>query len=135
MKKMLLVLLTVGVIFSCGKKEEPKADDAATETQTETTAEPAKEDAAATEGATFKDAEVQKYVDDYKAYIKEVSEAVAANDATKIADLGTKAQEWATKSQEITTKLANDPEEAKKFGEELTRLSQEYADEMAKMAK
>ena len=121
MKKMLLVLLTLGVIFSCGKKEEPKADDAATETQTETTAEPAKEDAAATEGATFKDAEVQKYVDDYKAYIKEVSEAVAANDATKIADLG--------------TKLANDPEEAKKFGEELTRLSQEYADEMAKMAK
>ena len=78
---------------------------------------------------------VQKYVDDYKAYIKEVSEAVAAKDATKIADLGTKAQEWATKSQEITTKLANDPEEAKKFGEELTRLSQEYADEMAKMAK
>ena len=66
MKKMLLVLLTLGVIFSCGKKEEPKADDAATETQTETTAEPAKEDAAATEGATFKDAEVQKYVDDYR---------------------------------------------------------------------
>ena len=135
MKKMLLVLLTLGVIFSCGKKEEPKTDDAKTETQTETTAEPAKEDAAATEGATFKDPEVQKYVDDYKAYIKEVTEVVTSKDAAKFAELGTKAQEWATKGQEVAAKLANDPEENKKFEEEMAKLGQQYADEMAKMAK
>ena len=134
MKKMLLVLLTLGVIFSCGKKEEPKADDAATETQTETTAEPAKEDAAATEGATFKDAEVQKYVDDYKAFIKEMSDAVAAKDAAKMQELTTKGSEWATKSQEIAAKLT-DPEEAKKFGEEMTKLGQEFAAEMEKATK
>ena len=134
MKKMLLVLLTLGVIFSCGKKEEPKADDAATETQTETTAEPAKEDAAATEGATFKDAEVQKYVDDYKAFIKEMSDAVAAKDAAKMQELTTKGSEWATKSQEVAAKLT-DPEEAKKFGEEVTKLGQEFADEMQKATK
>ena len=133
--KKVLVLLTLGVIFSCGKKEEPKAEDAKTETQTETTAEPAKEDAAAADGVTFKDAEVQKYVDDYKAYIKDVTDAVTSKDAAKLADLGAKGQEWATKTQEVATKLANDPEEAKKFADETTKLSQELADEMAKMAK
>ena len=43
MKKMLLVLLTLGVIFSCGKKEEVKTDNAETKTETTDTAEPAKE--------------------------------------------------------------------------------------------
>ena len=88
-----------------------------------------------TEGVTFKDPEVQKYVDDYKAYIKEVTEVVSSKDAAKFAELGTKAQEWATKGQEVAAKLANDPEESKKLADEMTKLGQQYADEMAKMAK
>ena len=133
MKKMLLVLLSLGVIFSCGKKEE-STTTTKTETTTTTTAEPAKTDAAATDVPTFKEPEVQKYVDSYQAYLKDVKDAVASKDAAKIQELTTKSQELATQGAEAAKKLT-DPAEAKKFADYMTKLGQEATEEMTKMAK
>ena len=132
MKKMLLVLLTLGVIFSCGKKEEAKTETETTKTETTTTATPT--DAAATDVPTFKEPEVQKYVDSYQEYIKNLKDAVASKDATKIQELTTKSQELATQGAEAAKKLT-DPAEAKKFADYMTKLGQEATEEMTKMAK
>lgn len=133
MKKMLLVLLSLGVIFSCGKKEE-STTTTKTETTTTTTAEPAKTDAAATDVPTFKEPEVQKYVDSYQAYLKDVKDAVASKDAAKFQEISAKGTELATQGQEAAKKLT-DPAEAKKFTDYMTKLGQEAADEMAKFGK
>lgn len=127
MKKMLLVLLTLGVIFSCGKKEEAK-------TETTTTTAEATKDAADTDAPTFKDADVQAYVDSYEEYIGNLKDAVASKDVAKIQELTAKSQELATKGTEAAKKLT-DPAEAKKLSDYMTKLSQEAADEMTKMAK
>ncbi len=134
MKKMLLVLLTLGVVFSCGKKDE-STTTTKTETTTTTTAEPTKTDAAATDVPTFKDPEVQKYVDSYQAYLKDIKDAVASKDTAKIQELSTvKAQELATQSQDALKKLT-DPAEQKKFTDYMTKAAQEFSDEMAKATK
>ena len=133
MKKMLLDLLALGVIVSCGKKEEPAvAEPAATEaTETTTeTAEPAATEAATTEAPKFKDADVQKYVDDYSTFIKDMQAATEAKDAAKIQELSAKAQEWATKGAEVGQKLAADPEEAKKYADYMTKLGEEFTNAM-----
>ena len=134
MKKMLLVLLTLGVVFSCGKKDE-STTTTKTETTTTTTAEPAKTDAAATDVPTFKDPEVQKYVDSYQAFLKDVKDASVSKDAAKFQELTTvKVQELATQSEEAMKKLT-DPAEKKKFNDYMEKAGKEFADEMAKFGK
>ena len=127
MKKILLVLLVFGVIFSCGKKEEPQTENV--ETKTETTAEPTKEGEASDAGATYTNPEVQKYVNDYKVLIKEYTAAVNAKDETKIAELEDKIHELTTKEAEISVKIT-DAEEVTKFSDEISKLDDE-ADALA----
>lgn len=125
MKKILLVLLTLGIIFSCGKKEEAKTDNADTKTETTTTAEPAKEEALAAGATVYSVPEVQKYIEDYKALLKEYAAAVDAKDEAKITELGDKIHELTVQEAEFTVKLT-DNEEAQKFSDELGKLDEEF---------
>ena len=118
--------MALGVIFSCGKKEEAKTDNAETKTETTTTTEPAKEgDASAADAAAYTVPEVQKYIEDYKALLKEYTAAVNAKDEAKSTELGDKIHELTTKEAEYAVKLT-DTEKAKKFSDEMAKLDEEY---------
>jgi len=123
MKKFLAMLAIAGIMVSCGgkKKEEKPADKPTTET-------PANSTHANSGNPTFADADVQKYVDDYTAFVNGYLDAVKGKDMTKIQDLSMKATEWTSRSMDISKKLATSPDEAKKFSDYMTALSQKWAD-------
>ncbi len=137
MKKVLLSLAVVSLISLTACKDDKKATEnqaAADSTQTEQPAQAVEEapkaeapaDAAAsTDVPKFADTDVQKFVDDYTAYIKDITAAASSKDMTKMAALSQKGQEWATKSAEIGKKLQANPEDAKKFAEYYQKLATE----------
>jgi hypothetical protein len=135
MKKLFAVVALVGLMASCNSKkkdektEETKMDTAVTTTPP-TTMEPTTTPTTTTNSDVpkFAVAEVQKYVDDYTAFVKSYVEAYRTKDMTKISSLSTKTTEWATKSQSVAMKLANNQEEATKFTNYMTKLSQEMTD-------
>jgi len=114
MKKILAVLALAGVMASCNnkKKDEPKPEGDTTTTMTPTTTDAPPADApAATAGVpTFSDPDVQKFANDYAAFIAEYKAGM--NDPAKLAELSKNMQEWSSKSSEIGMKLASKPEEA-----------------------
>lgn len=130
MKKIFAVLALVGVMTSCKSK---KKDEAKPETTTTTDATTTPTDATTTPTTTepsntavagvpsFKDADVQKFANDYTAFINEYKAGMA--DPAKAAQLATQLQEWSKKSTEIGMKLAKDPEEAKKWSDWAMELS------------
>lgn len=123
MKRILLSCAVLSLISFTACKNEAKDTDATVET-TETTNDGA--EATATEGVpTFSDSEVQKYVDDYTAFIKEYTAAAKSGDATKLSALAGNLQEWNTKSTAIGEKLATNPEDAQKFNEYIQKLALE----------
>lgn len=63
----------------------------------------------------FKDTEVQQYVIDYDAYVKEYIEAIKSKDIPRLTSLGLKAKEWTKKEQFISKKLVTDSNELKKY--------------------
>ncbi len=130
MKKFLAVLALVGVMTSCKdkKKDEKKPEDATTTTTTTTdpgtTTTTTTTTTAATAGVpTFADAEVQKFANEYGAFIAEYKAGM--KDPAKLAELAKGMQEWSTKAQSIGMKLANSPDEAKKWAEWTLAISKE----------
>ena len=120
MRKILLSLLLVGVIFSCGQKEESSSKN----TESSTT-----ESTESNSGAPkFKDPEVQKFADSYAELSKEYDNMTPE----KAAELSRKFQDLLSKSQEITQKLASDPEEAQKFTDYMTEIGEEIQEKMTK---
>lgn len=134
MKKILAVLALVGVMSSCKdkKKEEKKPEETTNTTTTPASTEPSTTPAttpAATEPApatatgvpSFSDPEVQKFANDYSAFMAEYKAGM--KDPAKLAKLSSSLQEWSKKAQGIGMKLANSPEEAKKWAEWTLELS------------
>jgi hypothetical protein len=120
MRKILLSLLLVGVIFSCGQKEESSSKN----TESSTT-----ESTESNSGAPkFKDPEVQKFADAYAELSKEYDNMTPE----KAAELSQKFQDLSSKSQEITQKLASDPEEAQKFTDYMMEIGEEIQEKMKK---
>jgi hypothetical protein len=123
MKKLFAVLALVAVMTSCkDKKKEPKIDvpvPSTTETITPSS------DAATTTGDVpkFSDPDVQKYANDYTAFVNGYVEAYKSKDMSKIASLATSASEWGTKSTAMFTKLATSPEEATKLTTYMSKLA------------
>src|SRR5690242_8552107 len=121
MKRVLLVLAVAGVMVSCGSKK--KADkgtttDTATTTTTDKMGDQTSTSTATTSGVpTFADAEVQKYVNDYTAFVTSYVDAYKAKDMTKVQELATKMQDWSSRSISVSQKLAANPEEARKFSD------------------
>ena len=130
MKKLFLVVAIAGFITSCkDKKDEKKAEDATTTTST-TTEEPKMEPTttAATGVPSFSDPEVQKFANDYAAFMANYKAGM--QDPAKMADLTKDMQEWTAKSNTITMKLSQTPGEAKKWGEWAMAISKELMTSM-----
>lgn len=128
MKKIFAVLALVGVMTSCKdkKKDEKKVEETTTTTEpTTTTTTTTTETTTSSDVPKFADADVQKYVDDYTAFVKGYVEAYKTKDMTKVQELSAKASEWATKSMDIAKKLAANPDDATKFSNYISKLSQD----------
>ena len=129
MKKVFAVLALVGVMTSCkDKKKDEKKPEETTTTTTTTTTEPATtttttETTASSDVPKFADAEVQKYVEDYTAFTTSLVAAYTSKDMTKVASLSPMAADWATKSLDISKKLMANPDDATKFTNYMTKLS------------
>ncbi len=122
MKKLFALLAIVGVMASCNnkKKDEKKPDETTTTTTTTTTTETTP----TTSGVpTFADAEVQKYVNDYTAFVSSYVEAYKSKDMTKVADMAKTMSDWGSRSTAVAQKLAANPDDAKKFSDYITKLS------------
>ena len=129
MKKVFAVLALVGVMTSCNNKKKdekkPEGDTTAVVTPPADNTTPPADNSGAI--PTFADADVQKYVTDYTAFVQSYLDAYKAKDMTKVQELATKMTEWSGKSTEIGQKLATNPEEAKKFADYMTKLSTDWA--------
>jgi PBP1b-binding outer membrane lipoprotein LpoB len=129
MKKLFAVLALAGVMASCNNKkkdEEKKADSDTTMTTTPPATDAPATDAPAANAdgvPTFSDPEVQKFANEYGAFMKEYKEGM--KDPAKLADLGAKMQEWSKKSTEIGMKLAAKPDEAKAWADWVMALSKD----------
>lgn len=131
MKKLFAVLAIVGVMTSCKdkKKEEKKVED--TTTNTPTTTEPTTTTTttdnttttASTGVPSFSDPEVQKFANDYAAFVAEYKAGM--KDPSKMNDLVKKMQDWSTRSQSIGLKLAQKPDEAKKWSDWVMAMNKE----------
>ena len=120
MKKLFAVLALVGVLAACNnkKKDEKKATgDSVTTTTTTTPSENTTTTTTTTTAPsgvpTFSDPEVQKFANDYAAFVKEYKEGMM--DPAKAQTLAKSAQEWGTRSQAITAKLMQNPKEAQEL--------------------
>lgn len=123
---MLLAVATIMV--SCGNKKKSDKPADGKDTAATTTTNNGGETTPITATAGFADAEVQKYVDDYTAFVNSYLDAVKGKDMTKITDLSMKAADWANRSMDVSKKLAANPEEAKKFADIMTKLSNDWAE-------
>jgi len=129
MKKLFAVLALVAVMTSCkDKKKEEKKPDATTTTTT--TTEPSTTTTTTTTTTTdgvptFKDAEVQKFVNDYTVFVNAYVAAYKTKDYTKIAAVANNVTEWTTKTSAITQKLIANPQEAQAFSSYMSKLSEQ----------
>jgi hypothetical protein len=130
MKKFFAMLAIAGILVSCGgkkKADKPAEGDSTTTTNTTTPTNSGENTTPANMGTpAFGDAEVQKYVDDYTAFVNGYLDAVKGKDMTKIQELSMKASEWTNRSMEISKKLATSPDDAKKFADYMTAMSEKW---------
>ena len=130
MKKIFALLAVAGIMASCGGKKSDKPaegkDSTATTSPTTTEVAPTTTttSTAATEGVpTFSDPDVQKFANEYNAFIQEYKAGM--KDPAKLVELSKSLTEWSKKSQEIGMKLASKPEEAKAWADWAMKISQE----------
>lgn len=132
MKKIILscaaLAFAAATLVSCGENKEAAVESTTSTTTVEqtpaaTTPPPATN--VATDAPTFSNEEVNKSLAEYKMLISDYSAAVAAKDNAKIQEFTTKYQAWAQNASTLAAKLK--PEEAQKYGEYMTKLSQEWA--------
>jgi hypothetical protein len=137
MKKFLAILAIAGVMVSCNNKKKDEKKETTTDsvtTTTPTTTTPTTTDNTNTPTTTdnstgsadipkFKDPEVQKYVDDYTAFITSYVNAYKSKDMTKVSTYATEYQQWIGKTQSVAMKLSTSPEEADKFSKYMTKLN------------
>lgn len=128
MKKVFTILAVAAVMVSCGNKKKGDKPADGKDTAATTTTNNGGETTPITATAGFADAEVQKYVDDYTAFVNSYLDAVKGKDMTKITDLSMKAADWANRSMDVSKKLAANPEETKKFADVMTKLSNDWAE-------
>jgi hypothetical protein len=132
MKKLFAIMALVGVLSACNnkKKEEKKTMGDTTTTTTTTTTTPTTETTPATNVAvpTFTDPEVQKFANDYYAFVQEYKTGIM--DPAKAQALSKSAMEWSTRSQTITAKLMQNPKEAQELALFLAACAKEMIPSM-----
>ncbi len=118
MKKLFAIIALVGIMASsCKDKKKDEAKPEGTETTTPTTETTTTEPTTATVAGvpTFSDPEVQKFANEYGAFMAEYKAGM--KDPAKLMELSKGMQEWATKAQSIGMKLASNPAEAKAWAD------------------
>jgi hypothetical protein len=119
MKKLLFVLTIAGLMTACkSKKADEKKPDETTTTPTAPTTTAATESTTTTAAAgvpSFSDPEVQKFANDYGAFMAEYKAGM--KDPAKLATLAKTLQDWTSRSKDIGMKLATKPDEARAWAE------------------
>ena len=134
MKKLLFVFAIAGLLTACKSKkaEEKKADDkTATAPAGTTVTEPATTTtatAAASGVPSFSDPEVQKFANDYAAFVAEYKSSM--KDPVKFAEHAKSMKDWSARGKEIAMKIAGNPQEAQKWAMWATSLIKELMPEM-----
>lgn len=78
---------------------------------------------------TFSDPAVTQWCQDYKNFLDAYVAAINGKDYTKITSLGQEfSTKWASKSMEVGMKLSANPEEAKKFSDFTTAVSNKFSE-------
>ncbi len=135
MKKLFAMLALVAVMTSCkDKKKDDKKTDATTTTTTtdpNTTTTTTTTTTTSSDVPTFADAEVQQYVNDYTLFVTSYVDAYKAKDMTKIADMSQKMSDWSSRSMSVAQKLSGNAEEATKFSNYITKLSEQLTAAMS----
>src|SRR4051812_30169099 len=103
MKKVFLVLTAAAVMVACSDKKKAAATDTKDTGTTTTTSTEKMDNSTSTTSTngdvpTFSDPEVQKYVNDYTAFVNSYMEAYKSKDMTKVSQLATNMQEWSGRS-------------------------------------
>lgn len=126
MKKLLFAIAVTGFLVACNnnKEGEKKVDDSSTTTSTDQTDNPSEPTTNEPTGDSpvaglpaFSDPEVQKFANEYAAFISEYKKVLADPTSPKTAEFAMQWAQWASKSMSVSMKLASNPEEAKKFSE------------------
>ncbi len=118
MKKLLAVVALFSILVACNnkKKEATKTED---NTVVPTTTEPTTTDpstSATVSGVpSFSDPEIQKFANDYAAFITEYKAGI--KNPARLEALTKNMQDWSTRGQSIGMKLASNPSEAKKWSD------------------
>ncbi len=82
---------------------------------------------------TFSDPTVTKWCQDYKNFLDAYVAAINGKDYSKITALSQEfSTQWASKSMEVGMKLSANPEEAKKFSDFTTAVSNQFSEAMKK---
>ena len=137
MKKLFAVLALAGLMVSCSSKK--KTEKTAGKDTTVTTTNGGDKTTTTTTTTntngvpTFSDPEVQKFANDYSAFIEEYLNGM--KDPQKLAALGKEFTDWSGRAQQISMKLAANPEEAKKWADWALILSKKVQDATANMYK
>jgi hypothetical protein len=131
MKKLFAVLAVVAIMTSCKDKNKEETKPSVPTTSTPEITTP-KEPTTATTGTAgvpkFSDPEVQKFANDYAAFIAEYKSGM--KDPAKLMELSKTAKEWAAKGQSIPMKMAAHPEEAKAWAEWWLAMNKEMMPSM-----
>ncbi|MBM3415526.1 MAG: hypothetical protein FJY20_03565 [Bacteroidetes bacterium] len=105
-------------------KKKPEGDTTATTTTTTTETTTTDNPPVNNSGVpTFSDPDVQKFANDYAAFITEYKAGMS--DPARLADLSAKMTDWSSRSTEIGMKLATKPEEAKAWADWVLALTKD----------
>lgn len=123
MKNFFIPMAIVAVTLTSCKDEKKVEPTTGTEEVAKSAEASAFKASASSDLPKFSTPEVQKFADEYSAFINESIDAAKSGDAAKIQELTVKSQEWVTKSQAVMAKMT--PEDAKLWSEYYAKLSQQ----------
>jgi hypothetical protein len=141
MKKLLVILAITGSVVACNNKsdsKETRKDTSATNTNATTTSPQVtspENTSTSTSGVTidvpkFKDPEVQKFADDYAAWV--ITYRAALKDPAKAQEMQKQSTDWSNRSQALTAKLMADPAEYQKMAMFMMKMTQELVPQVIK---
>ena len=115
---LILTACSAGLLVSCKKEETKPATPATPSSSSPTPAAPA------ASGDTFSNPEANKFLEEGKKVVADITEAIKNKDMTKVQPLIDKGKEWGAKATEMASKLT--PEEGAKWAAKVQEVTKEY---------
>ena len=123
MKNFFIPMAIVAVTLTSCKDEKKVEPTTGTEEVAKSAEAPAFTTSASSDLPKFSTPEVQKFAEEYSAFINESAAVAKSGDAAKIQELTVKSQEWVAKSQAVMAKMT--PEDARLWSVYYAKLSQQ----------